>query len=156
MLSVSRLRVAEGGSASYTIALGTPPSGDVTVAISGDATADLTLTPASLTFTPSNWNRPQRITLAAPENTDFIGDTITLTHTASGADYGGIIATVTVTVVAADPTEEAKAWQLRLGRTVSHQVVNALQDRLSAPPGAGLAIHCCRGGYHQRPTVGGT
>ena len=140
MLSVSRLKVTEGGSASYTIALDTRPSGDVTVAISGDAATDLTLTPTSLTFTPSNWDRPQRVTITAPEDTDFIGTAITLTHTASGPNYVGIIATVTATVVAAHPTEEAKAWQLRLGRTVSHQVVDALQDRLSTPPAAGLQL----------------
>ena len=140
MLSVSRLKVTEGGSASYTIALDTRPSGDVTVAISGDAATDLTLTPTSLTFTPSNWDRHQRVTITAPEDTDFIGTAITLTHTASGPNYVGIIATVTATVVAAHPTEEAKAWQLRLGRTVSHQVVDALQDRLSAPPAAGLQL----------------
>ena len=140
MLSVSRLRVAEGGSASYTIALDTRPSGDVTVAISGDAATDLTLTPTSLTFTPSNWNRPQRVTITAPEDTDFLGDTIDLTHTASGPNYVGIIATVTVAVVATDPTEEAKAWQLRLGRTVSHQVMDALEDRLSARPATGLQL----------------
>ncbi len=115
------------------------------MAISGDAATDLTLiltlTPTSLTFTPSNWNRPQRVTITAPEDTDFIGATITLTHTASGADYGGLTPTVvTVTVVAAHPREETKAWQLRLGRTVSHQVVDALQDRLSTPPGVGLQL----------------
>ena len=140
MLSVSRLKVTEGGSASYTIALDTRPSGDVTVAISGDAATDLTLTPTSLTFTPSNWDRHQRVTITAPEDTDFIGTAITLTHTASGPNYVDIIATVTATVVAAHPTEEAKAWQLRLGRTVSHQVVDALQDRLSTPPAAGLQL----------------
>ena len=140
MLSVSRLKVTEGGSASYTIALDTQPTGNVTVAISGDAATDLTLTPTSLTFTPSNWNRPQRVTITAPEDTDFIGAAIDLTHTASGPNYVGIIATVTVAVVATDPTEEAKAWQLRLGRTVSHQVVDALQDRLSTPPAAGLQL----------------
>ena len=140
MLSVSRLRVTEGGSASYTIALDTRPTGNVTVAISGDAATDLTLTPTSLTFTPSNWDRPQRVTITAPEDTDFIGTAITLTHTASGPNYVGIIATVTVAVVAAHPTEEAKAWQLRLGRTVSHQVMDALQDRLSARPAAGLQL----------------
>ena len=140
MLSVSRLKVTEGGSASYTIALDTRPSGDVTVAISGDVATDLTLTPTSLTFTPSNWDRHQRVTITAPEDTDLIGAAIDLTHTASGPNYVGIIATVTATVVAAHPTEEAKAWQLRLGRTVSHQVVDALQDRLSAPPAAGLQL----------------
>ena len=140
MLSVSRLKVTEGGSASYTIALDTRPSGDVTVAISGDAATDLTLTPTSLTFTPSNWNRHQRVTITAPEDTDFIGAAIDLTHTASGPNYVGITATVTATVVAAHSTEEAKAWQLRLGRTVSHQVVDALEDRLSARPAAGLQL----------------
>ena len=140
MLSVSRLKVTEGGSASYTIALDTRPTGNVTVAISGDAATDLTLTPTSLTFTPSNWDRPQRVTITAPKDTDFIGAAITLTHTASGLNYAGITATVTATVVAAHPTEEAKAWQLRLGRTVSHQVMDALEDRLSARPATGLQL----------------
>ena len=33
-----------------------------------------------------------------------------------------------------------KAWHLRLGRTLSHQVADGLQDRLSVPPAAGLQL----------------
>ena len=44
--------------------------------------------------------------------------------------------------VAADAVaKEAKeAWHLRLGRTISHQVVDALQDRLAARPATGLQV----------------
>ena len=158
MLSVSHLRVAEGGNASYDIALDTRPSGDVTVAITAPQGSELTLAPHHrLTFTPTHWNEEQSLTVTAPENFHALDRPFTLNHTATGAidPNLGLTTQLTVTVVAAHPTEETKAWQLRLGRTVSHQVMDALEDHLSAPPGVGLP-HCCRGGHRQRPTVGGT
>ena len=143
MLSVSRLRVAEGGNASYDIALDTRPSGDVTVAITTPQGSELTLAPHHrLTFTPTHWNEEQSLTVTAPENFHALDRPFTLNHTATGAidPNLGLTTQLTVTVVAAHPTEETKAWQLRLGRTVSHQVMDALQDRLSAPPAPGLHL----------------
>ena len=63
-VSVTALRLAEGGSASYTVALGTRPDGNVSVAIASD-NADVTTRPAALTFTTVNWGTAQRVTVRA-------------------------------------------------------------------------------------------
>ena len=81
--------------------------------------------PATLTFTPTNWDRQQPVTLTAPEEGDLMGAAITLTHTANGGGHVDVSTTMRLTVVAAHSTEETKAWHLRLGRTL-------------CPPGGGL------------------
>ena len=137
-LSTSNLRVSKGGSISYTIALATQPSGPVRVSISGHEATGLTADATSLDFTPTNWDVPQPITLTAPGK----AASITLTHAATGGNYGGIEAEVVVTVIALDP-KARQGWLSRFGRTVSHQVVEGIQDRFTAappPPGLHLTV----------------
>jgi hypothetical protein len=50
-----------GGSASFTIALGSQPSANVVIGLSSSNTAEGTVLPASLIFTSANWNIPQRV-----------------------------------------------------------------------------------------------
>ena len=128
-LSTGHLRVSKGGSISYTIALATQPSDPVRVSISGHEATGLTVDVASLDFTPANWDVPQEVTLTAPGK----AASITLTHTATGGNYGGIEAEVVVTVIALDP-KARQGWLSRFGRTVSHQVVEGIQGRFAAPP----------------------
>ena len=137
-LSTSNLRVSKGGSISYTIALATQPDSPVMVSISGHEATGLTADATSLDFTPSTWNVPQEVTLTAPGK----AASITLTHTATGGNYGGIEAEVVVTVIALDP-KARQGWLSRFGRTVSHQVVAGIQDRFTAappPPGLHLTV----------------
>ena len=168
-LSHSHLRVTAGGNASYQVALDDRPTGDVTVTIrvggvnsEGGAVpspnlfppgtspwdgantmeggAAIRVHPATLTFTPANWHREQPVTLTVAEEGDLIGTAITLTHTATGGGHVEVSTTMRLTVVAAHASEEIKAWHLRLGRTLAHQVVTALEERWSAPPVAGLQL----------------
>ena len=148
LVSVSNLEIMKGGSTFYTIALDTRPTSDVIVTISFSVGEGITLNlnpnfpPMGLTFTPANWDSPHRVNITVPENSDVSDASVILTHTASGGGYPSAIPSknVMVTVMAADPVvtadpvEEKAAWHLRFGRTLSHQVVDALQDRLSAPP----------------------
>ena len=97
-LSESSLHPAEGGDASYTVALSTEPTATVTVAITGVSGTDLTLNTSSLTFTTSDWGTAQTVTVSAGEDDDATDDTATLTHTASGGDYAGRTAELPVTV----------------------------------------------------------
>ena len=101
------LTVAEGDSGSYTVALDTQPSGDVTVTIRG-ASVDVTTSPASLTFTSTNYNTAQTVIVTAAEDDDAVTDpAVTLTHRASGGGYGSVrIDAVTVTI---DEDDEAGA-----------------------------------------------
>ena len=90
--------VTEGGTQTFEVSLSGAPTSDVTVAISGYAGTDLTPTPPSLTFTPSDWYQAQTVTLTASEDSDLANDRETLTLMASGGGYAGVTAGITVTI----------------------------------------------------------
>ena len=121
------LTVAEGDSGSYTVALDTQPSGDVTVTIRG-ASGDVTTSPASLTFTPANYATAQTVTVTAAEDEDAATDAaVTLTHSASGGGYDAVsIDAVTVTITEDDEagvTLSASALTLEEGGSGHYTVV---------------------------------
>ena len=99
-LSTVSLVIAEGEEATYTVALDTQPSDDVTVVINDPTdNTDVTAAPASLTFTRSNWSAPQTVTVTTVTDHDTDTDTATITHTVSGGDYAAVTAkNVDVTV----------------------------------------------------------
>ena len=85
----------------YTVALDTEPTANVTVTVAGHAGTDVTPNPTTLTFTASNWDAAQTVTVTAGDDADTTDDTVALTHSAASADndYGGIaIDEVAVTV----------------------------------------------------------
>ena len=105
ILSKESLTVTEGDAAgtSYTVALATQPSGEVTVTISGHAGTDLSLSGPTLssnmpTFTTETWNIAQTVTVKAGQDDDAVNDAATLTHTASGGDYANVTRNLLVTV----------------------------------------------------------
>ena len=102
-ISETSLSIDEGATATYTVKLDTEPTGDVTVAITGHADTDITLTSDALTFTASNWNTAKTVTVTAARDDDAASDAaVTLTHTANGGDYVDVQETVTVTIVEKD------------------------------------------------------
>ena len=87
--SAQTLTVPEGGANSYTLVLGSRPTGDVTVGVTLPAGTDLTLNKTTLTFTADNWDDAQTVTVTAAEDDDAVTDAgVTLTHTVSGGGYG--------------------------------------------------------------------
>ena len=104
-ISQSAFTVVEGNAAgqSYTVALTTQPSAAVTVTISGQASSDLVVDPSSLTFSTSNWSAAQTVTVTASDDADALTDpVVTLTHRASGGDYGAVTKSLTVTITEVD------------------------------------------------------
>ena len=86
---------------SYTVVLDSEPTATVTVTVAGHAGTDVTRTPGTLTFTTSNWDTVQTVTVTAGDDADTTDDSVTLTHSAASTDtgYSGIaIAGVVVTV----------------------------------------------------------
>ena len=100
-VSPTALRVPEGRSGTYRMWLDTEPTGPVTVAIARTGSTVVNVSPASLTFTASNWTRPQAVTVTAGEDDGNMADeTATVGHTLTGADYAGVSASsVDVTAV---------------------------------------------------------
>ena len=132
-LSESSLALDEGGSATYTVALGARPSGDVTVAVAVSG-GGVEVSPDSLTFGADAWNTPQSVTVSAPEDDDVADATASLAHSASGGSYDGVSAEVAVAV--SDNDEDVSgastAWMARFGRVVSEQILEGIGDRVAA------------------------
>ena len=88
--------------ATYAVVLDKQPTGDVTVDVESGDTAAVTVSPASLTFTTTNWDTAQTVTATGVDNDvdDGLQRTVTLTNDPSGADYGSVAsATVTATLI---------------------------------------------------------
>ena len=102
VFSESALRVPEGQTATYTVALATAPTDNVTVTITG-VSGDLSLDRTRLDFTGGDWNIAQTVTVRAAEDDDTSTDpSVTLTHEASGGGYDGIVGSVRVSVTEND------------------------------------------------------
>ena len=91
-LTVSRtsLTVNEGSSTgTYTVELDTLPTSNVTVVITSN-NSDVTVSSSNLTFSTTNWNTAQTVTVTAGQDADAADDMATLTHNPRGADYGSV------------------------------------------------------------------
>ena len=83
------LEIEEGDSNYTDVGLATMPAGTVTVTIGGATGTDVTLDKSSLTFTPQNWNRDQRVTFTVEHDDDLADDPqVIITFTASSLDDG--------------------------------------------------------------------
>ena len=102
VFSGSALTVREGQTATYTVALATVPTADVTVQVTG-VSGDLSLDRTRLVFGPGGWADAQTITVEAAEDDDTSTDAaVTLTHQASDGGYDGISGTLRVTITEND------------------------------------------------------
>ncbi len=101
VISKEVLRFVEGESLSYTVALKSRPTGPVTVTVTpgGNPEADLTPDKTELTFTPTDWNRPQTVTVTAGADAKILSYSATLFHTATGGGYDSAAANVAVDVI---------------------------------------------------------
>jgi endoglucanase len=88
--STSSLQVTQGSTATFTLALSSAPSADVTVSVGASGNTGLTASPVTLTFTPSDYSTPQTVTVTA--NSTGTGTT-TFTATAAGYTTATITAT---------------------------------------------------------------
>ena len=99
VLDPTTVPVVEGDTATFTVKLATQPTGDVTVAAaSRDAGAVSVTAGSSLTFTTSNWNAAQTVTVAGVQDGDAVDESTTVDLDASGGGYGPVAGEVTVNV----------------------------------------------------------
>ncbi|MGQ4415220.1 glycoside hydrolase family 48 protein [Streptomyces sp. SAS_269] len=105
--SPTQLGVQQGKSGTFDVKLSTQPSANVTVGVARtDGNTGLSVTGgSSLTFTPSNWNTAQKVTITA-DSSGTGGATFTASAT------GHAKATVTVTELAASKAYDARFLDL--------------------------------------------
>jgi len=92
--SAAAVSVPEGGSATVGVKLSAAPTANVSVTVARSAgDTDITVTPATLTFTTANWSTAQNISIAAAEDADNTNGTATVTLSATGYTSASISAT---------------------------------------------------------------
>ena len=90
-LTPTTLTVAEGDTADYTVELDVQPTDDVTINITGGG--DVSVNPASLTFTNATWDTAQTVMVTAAQDIDAVDDAQTVTHAIAGSsadEYTGV------------------------------------------------------------------
>ncbi|WP_156013253.1 beta strand repeat-containing protein [Thioalkalivibrio sp. HK1] len=132
------LEIDEGSSGSLSVALSISPRKNVTVTLS-KTNPDVTLSPTSLSFTPSNYSTAQSVSVSAADDTDLAPDTDTITFTASG----GITAPAVTKAVAIDDDDKptgtitlAPAGAL----TIDEGESGTFSVSLSAAPGGDVTV----------------
>ena len=121
VLSSSSLTVDEEGTSTFTVKLDTQPSGEVIVTVTSDDTGAATVFPASLTFTTTNWNTTQMVTVSGAYDSDIATESVTVTVSAAGGRYAGKTATVNVTVTDNDTAHTVPGPPTGLSATASGQ-----------------------------------
>ena len=145
-IAPAELTIAEGGSDSYEVVLTSKPSHEVTVTISRSGDTDIDRDPDRLTFSSSNWNTAQTVTVSTAQDGDGIDDAATLSHTVTStdADYNGIgVSEVAVTVTdneAAGVSIEPAQLTIAEGGSDSYEVV------LTSQPSHDVTVTISRSG----------
>ena len=106
-VSATALPVPEGDSRTYTGGARVAAAGPVTVTPSVAGSADVTVSPAALTFTAETWDRAQTVTVSAAQDADAANDAATVSHAVSGAGYGSVTAADVAVTVSDDETSSA-------------------------------------------------
>ena len=127
VLSKTGLTVTEEDAAgsTYTVRLATEPTGSVSVAITGQASTDLTLDKTTLTFTADNWATAQTVTVKAGHDDDDVNDTASLTHTASGGDYANLTVGLSVNIIDDDTPPTAANGTVTTNEDTGHTFLAA-------------------------------
>ena len=147
-ISVSETEVSvseDGSTGTFTVVLNTAPSGDVTVTISNPDTGavgvSLPSDATSLTFTTTSWETLQTVTVSAVDDDDVGDESVTLTVSASGANYGSVASkTVKVTVTDDDDGTLQFAPATSDGVTVTENSSATYTVRLSHGPNANVTV----------------
>jgi hypothetical protein len=79
-----------GRASTFTVVLNSQPTANVTIALASSDISEGTVTPAALTFTTSNWNSPQTVTVTGVDDSLCDGDVAYTIRTAAArsADPG--------------------------------------------------------------------
>ena len=140
-VSPTSLNVTEGRpGVRYTVRLESQPTAPVTVSTSVIGDSEVSVQPASLSFTTEDWDTRQGLTVTVAQDPDGDDEQATITHQASGGDYVAVEAVLTVNVndddetstrvtLTVDPAEVAED-----GGTATVTVTAALNGAARAAP----------------------
>jgi hypothetical protein len=76
--------LSESGSSTFQVRLTAQPSSNTTVTVSSNDQGAATVAPASLTFTPANWNVFQTVTVSGVQDADVLNEMVPISLSAGG------------------------------------------------------------------------
>src|SRR5256885_7878072 len=79
-----------GGTATFTVVLTSQPTANVTIGLSSSDLTEGTVAPASVTFTPGNWNTAQTVTVTGVDEFGVDGSVAYAIVTAAATSTDGI------------------------------------------------------------------
>ncbi|VVM20313.1 hypothetical protein BSPWISOXPB_9003 [uncultured Gammaproteobacteria bacterium] len=101
--SVAFITLGEATTNTYTVVLNTQPTGNVTITPNSNDTGAATVS-AAMTFTSANWSTPQTVTVTGVADDDINNETVTISHTITGAGYAGVTSANVIASVTDDDT----------------------------------------------------
>lgn len=114
-----------GGTATFTVVLGTQPTADVSMGVLSNDPTEGTAAPASLVFTATNWNVPQTVTVTGVNDAIDDGD----------VNYSVVVAAVVSTDTAYSGQNPADVAVLNVDDDISDIVVSAASGTTSEEGG---------------------
>ena len=142
-INPTSLEITEGDSGSYTVVLTSQPSATVQVEVSG-AADDVRVNRPRVSFSTSNWNREQSVTVSVSEDNDAVSEPVaTLTHEVTGAtEYENPETAFTVSSVTVTPKEndEAGVTATPTSLTVAPGSSGTYRVRLTSEPLAAITV----------------
>ena len=135
-VSDTSLDIDEGDSDTYTVVLDSQPTHSVTITVNDPSNTDVTADPADLTFTPSNWDTTQTVTVTASQDSGHDDEEGTVTHTAASTDtkYDGIsVGDVLVNVTDDEDVPVTVSFE-QSSYTVAEGSSETVKVKLSADP----------------------
>ena len=150
-VSKTTLTVNEGGSATYTVKLNTQPTSDVVISVTRTGSSDVTVSPATLTFTTSNWSTAKTVTVRAAQDADTVNDAASITHAVdasrSANEFDAVnIAGVTVSVTDDDTVNIGSVAVSETTLTVAEGSSATYTVRLNTQPTSNVVISVTRTG----------
>ena len=124
-VSKSTLTVDEGGSGSYTVRLNLQPASDVVISVTRTGSTDVTVSPATLTFTRANWSTAQTVRVSAAQDADAVNDAASIAHAVVAASSANEYDAVTIGSVAVTVTDNDA------GATVSETTLTIMEGNSS-------------------------
>lgn len=95
VVSGESLEVTEGGTGMFTVCLAEAPSTYQPVYLAVSDSTLLSVSPATLTFTPENWATPQTVTVTALQDEDEEDNSVTVTLTSRKVDPKQVVVAIT-------------------------------------------------------------
>ena len=90
-LSKIRLNVDErGGVGTYTLVLGSQPTGDVTLMLTSSDPSVATVAPSAMTFTTTTWDQPQAARVTGRDDSLLKARGTDIVHDVAGGGYGDV------------------------------------------------------------------